>query len=455
MLSIHDAGPRHPIELFRDKWAAEEALRASRLAWTIIRPTAYLEAWLGLVGRPLVETGRTRIFGTGRNPINFVSVVDVAQFVQLAIADSSLRQTAIEVPGPENLTLDQLAALAETASGCSGRKDHVPRPMMRAVRLAMRILNPTMSALVDAALVMDTIDMPTVPRCGGISVDPADDEVGGCPPDVRVDLGERRTRDGESRRGRGRSGPGQGCESHRGFVRERRVSVMYESGSCGRPAEDEGWARAAKSWGMFSGIAFAIATLAYLVEATGLIGSAPTYAATAAGQLQDEATYWVALFAYRHATLWDYALRDGLFFFAFLGFIPLVLAGKRGDGRAAGGGPDRRGVHRRWRDLRGAQRRRVLRRRQLVARHGLGAGPSGLMAAIGRGTEMIDDLSAWSGIASNAALAIGLGYLGIACMTEPALSRPIGWVGLRDCGARDRHRRGWPDRWPWTPWRTF
>jgi uncharacterized protein YbjT (DUF2867 family) len=159
MLSIHDAGPRHPIELFRDKWAAEEALRASGLAWTIIRPTAYLEAWLGLVGRPLVETGRTRIFGTGRNPINFVSVADVARFVQLAIADSSLRQTAIEVPGPENVTLDQLAALAETASGRTGRKGHVPRVMMRAVRLATRVFNPPMSALVDAALVMDTIDM--------------------------------------------------------------------------------------------------------------------------------------------------------------------------------------------------------------------------------------------------------------------------------------------------------
>jgi NADH dehydrogenase len=159
LLSIHGAGPRHPIELFRDKWAAEEALRQTGLGWTIIRPTAYLEAWLGLVGQPLVETGRTRIFGSGRNPINFVSVADVARFVELAIADSSLRQAAIEVPGPENLTLDELAALAETASGRTGRKDHVPRTMMRVARLATRAFKPTMSALVDAALVMDTVDM--------------------------------------------------------------------------------------------------------------------------------------------------------------------------------------------------------------------------------------------------------------------------------------------------------
>jgi NADH dehydrogenase len=159
LLSIHDAGPDHPIELFRDKWAAEEALRASGLSSTIIRPTAYLESWLGLVGGPLVETGKTRIFGTGRNPINFVSVADVAGFVQAAIDDTSLRGSAIEVPGPENLTLDDLASLVESASGRTGRKDHAPRAMLRLARLATRVPKPVLSALIGAALVMDTRDM--------------------------------------------------------------------------------------------------------------------------------------------------------------------------------------------------------------------------------------------------------------------------------------------------------
>jgi hypothetical protein len=56
--------------------------------------------------------------------------------------------------------------------------------------------------------------------------------------------------------------------------------------------------------------------------------------------------------------------------------------------------------------------------------------PAELVAAIGRGTELMDDLSAWSGITSSAALAVALAYLGIACLTEPALSRPIGWVAF-------------------------
>ena len=101
LLSICQAAPDHPIELFRMKHRAEEELRASGLAWTIIRPTAYMETWLGILGAPLVESGSTRIFGRGANPINFVSADDVARFVDLAVADHAMRGATIEVGGPD------------------------------------------------------------------------------------------------------------------------------------------------------------------------------------------------------------------------------------------------------------------------------------------------------------------------------------------------------------------
>lgn len=193
---------------------------------------------------------------------------------------------------------------------------------------------------------------------------------------------------------------------------------------------DSGWATAARAWGLFSGIAFAVATLAYLVEATGLLGAAPAYAPTAAGQLQDEAIFWAAFFAYRHDTLWDYVLRDGLFFFAFLGFIPLAMAanvatgGRRAAVQIAGAFIAVGAIF-------GALNAVTF---FVDVSWWRGTGwdqvPAALMAAIGRGTELMDDLSAWCGIASNAALAVGLAYLGFACLTEPALSRPIGWAAL-------------------------
>lgn len=159
MLSINQASATHPIELFRDKWAAEEALRASGLSWTILRPTAYLETWLGLVGGPLVSTGQTRIFGAGRNPINFVSAGDVARFVELALADASMRNVAVEIPGPENLGLDDLADVVEAATGRKGRRQHVPAGMMRLARIVTRLANPLLSAQIGAAIVMNSRDM--------------------------------------------------------------------------------------------------------------------------------------------------------------------------------------------------------------------------------------------------------------------------------------------------------
>ena len=73
------------------KYSAEQELKASGLSWTIIRPTAYMETWAKLIGEPLVKTGRTRIFGRGENPINFVSAYDVAQFVACAAQETNMQ----------------------------------------------------------------------------------------------------------------------------------------------------------------------------------------------------------------------------------------------------------------------------------------------------------------------------------------------------------------------------
>jgi NADH dehydrogenase len=85
------SGPDHPMSMGRAKYAAEQYLKASGLAWTIVRPTAFMEFWAELVGRPVLETGRTRVFGRGRNPINFVSIADVATAVVRAVTDAGMR----------------------------------------------------------------------------------------------------------------------------------------------------------------------------------------------------------------------------------------------------------------------------------------------------------------------------------------------------------------------------
>jgi uncharacterized protein YbjT (DUF2867 family) len=76
LISTVGAAPDHPMELMRAKHAAEQHLMASGVEWTIVRSTAFIELWAEIMRRGIV-------FGRGENPINFVSVNEVAAAVEL------------------------------------------------------------------------------------------------------------------------------------------------------------------------------------------------------------------------------------------------------------------------------------------------------------------------------------------------------------------------------------
>jgi uncharacterized protein YbjT (DUF2867 family) len=159
LVSVLGAAPDHPMSLHRAKHAAEQALQASGLAWTILRPAAYLETWIAIISARLADKGQALVFGPGRNPINFVSAHDVAAVVDLAVHDRSLRGRLLEVGGPENLTFTQLAERLITASGRPGRIRHVPLVMLRAMSLLARPVSPALARQAQAAVVMNTTDM--------------------------------------------------------------------------------------------------------------------------------------------------------------------------------------------------------------------------------------------------------------------------------------------------------
>jgi uncharacterized protein YbjT (DUF2867 family) len=159
LVSVLGAAPDHPMSLHRAKHAAEQALQTSGLAWTIIRPTAYLETWIAITGAKLADDGQALVFGPGRNPINFVSAHDVAAVVDLAVCDRSLRGQLLELGGPENLTFTQLAERLITASGRPGRIRHIPLAMLRALSLLARPVSPAFARQAQAAVVMNTTDM--------------------------------------------------------------------------------------------------------------------------------------------------------------------------------------------------------------------------------------------------------------------------------------------------------
>ncbi len=159
LVSMNGAAADHPMELMRMKYRAEEALRASRLDWVIVRASAFMELWAEIAGAPIVKEGKATVFGRGDNPINFNSAKDVARFIELALSDPSLSRTILAVGGPENLTFNQLVGQIERAAGTKAAVKHVPVPMMRLMSLVVRPFNPGLAGMIGAGVAFDTVDM--------------------------------------------------------------------------------------------------------------------------------------------------------------------------------------------------------------------------------------------------------------------------------------------------------
>lgn len=159
LMSTVGASAESSMEMFRMKHAAEVNAAASGVATTIVRATAFLELWIELLTETAGRSGRPLVFGHGRNPINFVSVVDVATLVEQAILDPTTRGTTLEIGGPDNLTFDQLAQAVQAADARSSAPRHIPPALLRVMANTLGRIKPQLGRQARAALTMDRADL--------------------------------------------------------------------------------------------------------------------------------------------------------------------------------------------------------------------------------------------------------------------------------------------------------
>lgn len=111
--SFQGAGPEATFTLGRDHGATEEHLRASGLAWTFLRDSFYLDFLPELVGEDGVIRGPA---GAGR--VGAVARADVARVAAAILLDPDAHAgRAYDLTGPEALTLAEVAATIERATG--------------------------------------------------------------------------------------------------------------------------------------------------------------------------------------------------------------------------------------------------------------------------------------------------------------------------------------------------
>ena len=118
-----------------------------------------METWMTVIGGTLADKGHALVFGPGRNPINFVSVRDVAALVALPLATGAMPDETVEIGGPGEPGLRHRgraphrgpwqARPRSNTSRCRSARDVGPRPPVL----------PDVRAASAAAVVMNTTDM--------------------------------------------------------------------------------------------------------------------------------------------------------------------------------------------------------------------------------------------------------------------------------------------------------
>jgi uncharacterized protein YbjT (DUF2867 family) len=120
-----------PVPLSEAKRTVERHLEQSGLTYTILRPTYFMQTWLSPAVGFDPANAKARVFGTGTEPVSWISMPDVAAFAVHAFEDPQMQDRVLELGGPEMLTPLEVVAIFEELSGRSFEVEHVPEEVLR------------------------------------------------------------------------------------------------------------------------------------------------------------------------------------------------------------------------------------------------------------------------------------------------------------------------------------
>ena len=126
---IDDAGP-----LTRAKRAVERRLRESGMSYAILRPTYFMEVWLGPALGFDYAARRATLYGTGEGRISFVSLADVAEFAVRVTHDPAGACAVLEIGGPEAVSPREVVRVFEEEGGAPFEVQLVAEEALRARR---------------------------------------------------------------------------------------------------------------------------------------------------------------------------------------------------------------------------------------------------------------------------------------------------------------------------------
>jgi len=137
-ISALGASPDHPSEFWWAKARTEQHLKASGLAYVILRPSAFMDLYAhDLIGAAVMRGKTVLLLGRGTTPRNMIAVSDVADATIEVLSRADLVGQTIDVGGWDNPTEKEIAALYASKSGRPLKLRTIPPLALKALTAAI------------------------------------------------------------------------------------------------------------------------------------------------------------------------------------------------------------------------------------------------------------------------------------------------------------------------------
>ena len=171
--SANGAMPDHPAPVYHIKGTCEASLEASGMAYTILRPSVFMEIWIGMaVGLPLMNQQPITLIGQGNHHHNFVSEADVAAFGLAMVDNPRAVNQRVDIGGPASYTWTQIAATVGKTLGADLPIQYLP------LGSTVPLLPPAASDLMNSHETFETfVDMTETAPAYGIMLTTLDEYI--------------------------------------------------------------------------------------------------------------------------------------------------------------------------------------------------------------------------------------------------------------------------------------
>jgi uncharacterized protein YbjT (DUF2867 family) len=119
-------GLHYDCPLFQAKREVERAVAASGMEYTVVQANYFMEVWLSPTLGFDFANGRATVYGSGEQPMAWISYRDVAGWAVDALGNAAARNRTLLAGGPENLTPLQVVRIFEEVTRRPFAVEHVP-----------------------------------------------------------------------------------------------------------------------------------------------------------------------------------------------------------------------------------------------------------------------------------------------------------------------------------------